>query len=349
MKKQLLYLFLLFSAVASAQIVNIPDTTFKSLLLQSPSPIARNADNQPIIVDSNGDGQLQVSEAQNVHTLIASGRNISNFDGIRSFSNLHIFYCDNNNITTIDISNLTHLEKFRCYDNRLTQVNLSGCTDLEQIIGFNNLLSSLNVAGIYNLQQLSFSNNNIENIDFSSNTELSEVLLDGNPIRTLDLRQQSSLIVLRVANCPNLNSLYLKNGSFESFNFGGESAIQQTPNLAYICADENEIDRLEAFLAESGVTGVTVDSACSDVAGTSGFVKDSTVIISPNPSSGIVNIKSENAIKTLEVYDIQGRLLQTITVSEANTTIDLSGKQAGIYIIKLNTDKGVSTEKIVKE
>ena len=82
---------------------------------------------------------------------------------------------------------------------------------------------------------------------------------------------------------------------------------------------------------------------------TPGFEKDNSISIYPNPSKENVNIKSNNTIKSVQLYDIQGRLLQTNLVDETNTTINIKDKSNGVYFIKVLTDKGIGVEKIIKE
>lgn len=79
------------------------------------------------------------------------------------------------------------------------------------------------------------------------------------------------------------------------------------------------------------------------------FAIDASVTIYPNPTNGMVNIKAGNTIKSVELFDIQGRLLQTGSVNDVSTAVDVSGKQSGIYFIRIKTNKGVSVEKIVKQ
>jgi hypothetical protein len=69
--------------------------------------------------------------------------------------------------------------------------------------------------------------------------------------------------------------------------------------------------------------------------------------IHPNPTNSIININADFNIKSIEVYDVQGRVLETVL---GNTkTLDISSKQNGIYFLKITTEKGSKIEKIVKE
>ncbi len=85
--------------------------------------------------------------------------------------------------------------------------------------------------------------------------------------------------------------------------------------------------------------------------GISNPILDSLLSIYPNPVSEVVNIKSNSNIniKTIELYDIQGRLLQTQLVNSVSTELNLLQRANGMYFIKINTDAGTKVEKLVKE
>jgi len=80
-------------------------------------------------------------------------------------------------------------------------------------------------------------------------------------------------------------------------------------------------------------------------------ILDSLLSIYPIPVSEVVNIKSNSNIniKTIELYDIQGRLLQTQLVNSVSTELNLLQRANGMYFIKINTDAGTKVEKLVKE
>ena len=77
------------------------------------------------------------------------------------------------------------------------------------------------------------------------------------------------------------------------------------------------------------------------------------VLAYPNPVKDIVSITAQitgNAI--IEVNDIQGRKLISKTISakgRINEALDLSKLSEGIYFIKVTTNKGTGTVKIIKE
>lgn len=78
-------------------------------------------------------------------------------------------------------------------------------------------------------------------------------------------------------------------------------------------------------------------------------VAPATVSVYPNPSRNIINVSSLHAVQSLELYDLNGRLLQTSIVDGMDNVIDISGRAAGIYLLKVATDKGSHVAKIIRE
>ncbi|MFK7747040.1 MAG: T9SS type A sorting domain-containing protein, partial [Kordia sp.] len=66
-------------------------------------------------------------------------------------------------------------------------------------------------------------------------------------------------------------------------------------------------------------------------------------VLYPNPTNGILNIGNTNLTKIL-MYNISGEIIREF---KPQPTIDLSTVPKGFYLIKLVSDKGESTEKII--
>jgi len=81
---------------------------------------------------------------------------------------------------------------------------------------------------------------------------------------------------------------------------------------------------------------------------TAGFKSDDTISVYPNPVKDLLKIQSKNTIKSIELFDVQGRILQTSPESKKETTLDLSKQSKGIYFLKITTEKGSKIEKIIK-
>jgi hypothetical protein len=81
----------------------------------------------------------------------------------------------------------------------------------------------------------------------------------------------------------------------------------------------------------------------------SSFMKDDSISIFPNPANSVVTIKCDSTIKSIELFDVQGRILVTKVISENSEVLDISDKANGIYFLKITSDKGSKVEKLLKE
>lgn len=67
--------------------------------------------------------------------------------------------------------------------------------------------------------------------------------------------------------------------------------------------------------------------------------------IYPNPTNGLIHLKSNNTIGTLKLVDFSGKTLFEKTVNESSTMIDLTTLSPGVYFLHL----GEQINKIVKQ
>ncbi|MDD3859726.1 MAG: T9SS type A sorting domain-containing protein, partial [Bacteroidales bacterium] len=65
--------------------------------------------------------------------------------------------------------------------------------------------------------------------------------------------------------------------------------------------------------------------------------------IFPNPTKGQFSIFAEDIV-SIEIFNLQGKLIYRGKEKE----IDLSSVPAGIYFIKVTTDKQTTTRKLIK-
>src|SRR5699024_3435403 len=78
---------------------------------------------------------------------------------------------------------------------------------------------------------------------------------------------------------------------------------------------------------------------------------DLSFSISPNPVQEQLFIQmSENSVMTINVYDIQGRLMERFQSSSAETSLDVSKYASGLYFIKLTDELGIrKVKKFIKQ
>ncbi|RZJ64183.1 MAG: T9SS type A sorting domain-containing protein [Flavobacterium sp.] len=76
---------------------------------------------------------------------------------------------------------------------------------------------------------------------------------------------------------------------------------------------------------------------------------DGTIRVFPNPASDMVTIKANSTIQSVELYDMQGRLLEVNMAAADETKISLAERSTGIYFVKVITQKGTATQKLIKK
>lgn len=72
----------------------------------------------------------------------------------------------------------------------------------------------------------------------------------------------------------------------------------------------------------------------------------SILSVYPNPTTDILNIKTDGKVKGVMVFDASGRIMNT---SFNNNQVDVKSLESGAYIIRVETEKGISSEKFIKK
>jgi len=153
MKPTILFSAILFaicglSYSAFTQVVNIPDASFKAALVGN------------YYINTNGDGEIQTSEAANTGSINVNSKNIVVLTGIEAFTALTYLRCEGNQLTSLDVSANTVLNTLWCFDNQLTSLNVSSNTTLTELVCSWNQLTSLNVKNGNNTNMLLYANGN---------------------------------------------------------------------------------------------------------------------------------------------------------------------------------------------
>ena len=101
-----------WSASSEGEIV-IKDANFKAALLAI------------VGIDANKNGKISPAEAQAITGFSVAGKEIATLEGIEAFTNLESLDANDNKLTTVDLSKLTHLKKLNLTNNLLSgELNL---------------------------------------------------------------------------------------------------------------------------------------------------------------------------------------------------------------------------------
>ena len=84
--------------------------------------------------------------------------------------------------------------------------------------------------------------------------------------------------------------------------------------------------------------------------GIENWLKNS-VSLYPNPAKEYIDIRVDGDLNVMmmEVYDVYGKLINTVNVIENPTRINVNGLADGMYFVRVTTDNGVVTKPFVKK
>jgi len=250
MKKKLLYLVLLLSAGANAQIVTIPNAAFKEVLLNQ-LYTAKNSAGDEITIDANDDGEIQVTEALAVWELFVGGSTLGNLEGIEVFENLRRLDCQSGQLVTLDVQGLQHLEYLHCEENEIVTLDVSNMAALTEIWAQSNNLSSINISGLPNLEKLLLYDNHLTSLNYADSPNLKSIDIGGgNNFTSFNLTGLNQLesftfddmyvpvTSVTIANLPNLDFLQMGYAQLQELN------LINLPSLTQIIAVNNPFTAL---------------------------------------------------------------------------------------------------------
>ncbi len=323
--------------VLTAQIVNIPDPNFKAALL---------SDNN---INTNGDGEIQVSEAEAAVDVSVAGDNIYDLTGLEAFINITFLECSDNNLTTIDISNNHELEIFECYNNQLTNIDISQNTAMYQFECRFNQLTSLDLSNNPNMALLSMGNNDISQLDVGNNPFLAILECRETIIENLDLSQNTGLFSLVCNDNDVLTYINLKNGNNENLAFSGlfPSNFENLPNLETICIDDiNNTALIDEITVQ---VGHQVDFTEDCILSTEN-VDFNDVSIYPVPIGNKLYISAITPIVQMDVYNLLGQKVYSMTQEGPILEVSTEKLPMGFYIVMLQDSNGrITSKKVVRK
>ena len=343
MKKISLALLLLATVYsATAQIVNIPDPVFKQALLD-------HGWNTGVEIDTNFDGEIQVSEAEALTSLLdVNGQfiDIHDLTGIEAFVNITALNVILNQLTTLDLSNNTALQVLGCSDNNLTYLNVGQCTALEVLACNNNQLPELDFFNLSQLKTLRCYNNQLTSLNVTNNPLLEILRCFDNQITELNLTQNPNLEDFACTS-NQLTQLDVRNGNnmnivtFNSFN---------NPDLVCIFVDDETYSEAN-WIRDPASTFVETEAQC-DALGLNDL-QGEEIDVYPNPAKDKLHIDgiSKFAYQNLELIltDVLGQRIIQIYISQQDHVLNTSNLHQGIYFLTLQSQtKKLLTKKIIK-
>lgn len=375
---------LFINTISLAQIVDIPDANFKDLLVNYNCVDSDGDGVYESDADTNDDGQIQVSEAEAVISLLVNSANIISIEGIQSFTNLEIYFSISTQVTNLDfsqnsslreltsfygfltninISENINLERLFCPFNNLTNLDVSNNPNLTQLMCYNNQLASLDVTNNSNLFILNCFGNQLTELDISQNPSLRDLYCGSNQILDLDLSNNTFLeklyclgnqitnldlslnVTIESVNCTNNQLDYL---NIKNGNNSNMTIMHSNNNLNLNCIQVDNEDAIYPICDFENFLGWCKDDWAAYSEECILAIEDNTNIdfaLYPNPSQNTLFIESQTSVDAVKIYNLQGQLITEISTS----SVDVSYLSTGLYFVQVIADGKSDTKKFVKE
>ena len=78
-------------------------------------------------------------------------------------------------------------------------------------------------------------------------------------------------------------------------------------------------------------------------------VNKSQVKVYPNPVVDVLNIEADFKVNTVQVFDLTGKVVSSHTLDSVKNQVNLSKLTPGVYVVNIQTEKGIQSVKIVKK
>tara|TARA_B110000211_G_C14068973_1_gene549037 strand:+ start:572 stop:1831 length:1260 start_codon:yes stop_codon:yes gene_type:complete len=313
--------------------------------------------------DDNNISTLDITNNTELTHLVCGKNNLTTLD-LSQNTKLTYISIDENSIATIDFSQNLEMTNLTCDENSLTSLDLSKNTKITNLNAGDNPVGTLDLTKNTALKFVTIPDMGLSSIDLSQNTAMIHFLAYRNVLTSLDVQYnlalskitiwQNNLTELDVSMLPNLSSLSVATNSLTSLNLknGNNTKMQYThsfnassnPNLTCIQVDDTSysnnawpnLDSTASFMEDcSMITGVADNNYYQEVK------------IFPNPSNGAFSINANGGINLIQVYDISGKLVESIKPNKTNSLINFTIDQPGIYITQVTSKSVTETLRIV--
>tara|TARA_B100000809_G_scaffold212419_1_gene216378 strand:- start:2482 stop:3975 length:1494 start_codon:yes stop_codon:yes gene_type:complete len=288
--------------------VNIPDANFKAYLVGNTA------------INTNGNTEIECSEASAFTGEVSCYSSfISDLTGIEAFTNITGLKCNDNQLTSLDVTQNTALTLLFCHYNQLTALDVTQNTALITLYCYRNQLTALDVTPHNALAVLNCNENQLTTLNLSQ-----------NPLTFLNCND-NQLTNLNVANGNNYN---LNGSLFNATNNLNLTCIQ-VDVVSYSTTNWTNIDPGASFSINcSGTVGINES-------------KTTTINISPNPTKGLLNINTTEKVEQVTIYSISGSLVKNINQNVNQVNVQELTK--GMYILVIKTEKGITRNRFIKE
>ena len=171
--------------------------------------------------DQNSDGKLTSHELAAVTEIDVRNKGFASLKGIEYFTGLKKLYCDDNQLSSLDVSQNTALESLLCCGNPLTSLSVTKNTALTVLDVRDCRLTALDVTKNTALENLYCQNNQLGTLNITKNPLLRNLWCYGNSISLLSISENNRLLE---AYLYGDNTIYDDDGTYQAYELEEENS-----------------------------------------------------------------------------------------------------------------------------
>lgn len=317
-----------------------------------------------ILVDGRGqhNSSSNVNIANNKVSIMYSGQTLYGWQFLRGIDARSVFNSTNisNNIVSITASNVSVSNTTK--DNGIEAISCDGNEDTKYLLAYNTIVTKHINDSISDTKAFYLGNgdhsltNNL--VSFENLTSKGTFISSyDNALWTAthnSIHYTDSLIFSN--DYGTTNNTY-KLSDFDAVSGGAN--ILENPNFVDAASGDYRPTNTNILNGGMYIPSVLVDhygatrlTSTPDIGAIEVFtqnplsvedIQESDILLYPNPTLGIVQISTTESIREVTVYNTNGQ----ITLIGNGNTLDLSGCSRGLYIVKVETAKGVFNKKLL--
>lgn len=135
----------------------------------------------------------------------------------------------------------------------------------------------------------------------------------------------------------------------ETFNTASPIWIQSQNGMQNVKVTDMDLRNDNVVYAATYGRGIFSGAFTANLS-TPNFAKTDSIKVYPNPSNGVYTLKIDKFVgkATIQVVDVNGRVVYNQTNESSEKTIDLSAFQSGIYVLRVSGNDLNYSEKLIK-
>ncbi|GGG03949.1 hypothetical protein GCM10011344_00350 [Dokdonia pacifica] len=309
----------------------VPDANFENYLethnasgnsvpLNDPTSLGNGIANDQYVLTSRISG---------VTGLVIDNVSIVDITGIEDFTALETLFCQNNDLTTLNLSANTALKNLRCYNNHITALDFTTNVNLEYVSAGTNNITTLQVPFNTALKELYLHTNDFTTLNVDTCVALERFEVNGNDLHTLSIVNGNNGSITRfvATNNPNLTCISVddETASYlntDMWNKDDTASYSIHCNETYI-ADANFENYLETHDANGNIVSLNDPTSMGNGIANDNYVTTAninTVTSLDISSQNISDVTGIEGFSALETFVCYSNNLTALDVS-ANTAL----------------------------